>query len=381
MSDIEQTRESWRRKAREVAQNTVALRAAEIDTKGEFAWDLAEVYSKYGFLSLLIPQEYGGMDTDITSFCLVAEEIASVCASSALLVIVQAVGTMPVVLGGTNELKQKVLPRLAQEKGLICFCLTEPESGSDAASVRTKAVLKGDHYVINGRKCFITNGGVADFYTVFATTQPGKRIEGITGFVVEKGTPGLSIGKTEEKMGIRGSNTTEVILEDVKVPVAQRIGDEGAGWWQMMRTLNRSRPAIGAQAVGLAQGALDYLVRYIQGKGWVHGKQDSLGVQLMLADMAMEIEAARALVYKSANMMDEKTKGTPVQMFSAMSKYFASDVAMKVTTHAVQILQWQGLTKNHPLERMMRDAKVIQIFEGTNQIQRMVVAHTLLKSK
>jgi alkylation response protein AidB-like acyl-CoA dehydrogenase len=381
MSDIEQTREGWRRKAREVAQNTVALRAAEIDTKGEFAWDLAEVYSKYGFLSLLIPQEYGGMDTDITSFCLVAEEIASICASSALLVIVQAVGTMPVVLGGTNELKQKVLPRLAQEKGLICFCLTEPESGSDAASVRTKAVLKGDHYVINGRKCFITNGGVSDFYTVFATTQPGKRIEGITGFVVEKGTPGLSIGKTEEKMGIRGSNTTEVILEDVKVPVAQRIGDEGAGWWQMMRTLNRSRPAIGAQAVGLAQGALDYLVRYIQGKDWVHGKQDSLGVQLMLADMAMEIEAARALVYKSANMMDEKTKGTPVQMFSAMSKYFASDVAMKVTTHAVQILQWQGLTKNHPLERMMRDAKVIQIFEGTNQIQRMVVAHTLLKSK
>jgi len=381
MSDVEQTRESWRRKAREVAQNTVALRAGEIDTKGEFAWDLAEVYSKYGFLSLLIPKEYGGMDTDITSFCLVAEEIASICASSALLVIVQAVGTMPVVLGGTNELKQRVLPRLAQEKGLICFCLTEPESGSDAASVRTKAVLKGDHYVINGRKCFITNGGVADFYTVFATTQPGKRIEGITGFVVEKATPGLSIGKTEEKMGIRGSNTTEVILEDVKVPVAQRIGDEGAGWWQMMRTLNRSRPAIGAQAVGLAQGALDYLVRYIRGKGWIQGKQDNLGVQLMLADMAMEIEAARALVYKSANMMDEKTKGTPVQMFSAMSKYFASDVAMKVTTHAVQILQWQGLTKNHPLERMMRDAKVIQIFEGTNQIQRMVVAHTLLKSK
>jgi alkylation response protein AidB-like acyl-CoA dehydrogenase len=381
MSDVEQTRESWRRKAREVAQNTVALRAAEIDTKGEFAWDLAEVYSKYGFLSLLIPKEYGGMDTDITSFCLVAEEIASICASSALLVIVQAVGTMPVVLGGTNELKQRVLPRLAQEKGLICFCLTEPESGSDAASVRTKAVLKGDHYVINGRKCFITNGGVADFYTVFATTQPGKRIEGITGFVVEKATPGLSIGKTEEKMGIRGSNTTEVILEDVKVPVSQRIGDEGVGWWQMMRTLNRSRPAIGAQAVGLAQGALDYLIRYIQGKGWAQGKQDSLGVRLMLADMAIEIEAARALVYKAANMMDEKTKGTPVQMFSAMSKYFASDVAMKVTTHAVQILQWQGLTKNHPLERMMRDAKVIQIFEGTNQIQRMVVAHTLLKSK
>ena len=381
MSNIEQERERWREKARGVAKGIVAPRAAEIDEKGEFAWDLAEAYSKYGFLSLLIPKEYGGMDADITSFCLVTEEIANICASSALLVIVQAVGTMPVVLGGAKELKERVLPRLAKEKGLICFCLTEPESGSDAASVRTKAVLEGDHYVINGRKCFITNGGVADFYTVFATTQPGKKIEGITSFVIEKGTPGLSIGKTEEKMGIRSSNTTEVILEDVKVPVAQRIGDEGAGWWQMMRTLNRSRPAIGAQAVGLAQGALDYLVRFVQGKGWAKGKEDNLGVSLMLADMAVEIEAARALVYKAANMMDEKVKGTPVQMFSAMSKYFASDVAMKVTTNAVQILQWQGLTKNHPVERMMRDAKVIQIFEGTNQIQRMVVAHTLLKSR
>ena len=381
MSNIEQERERWREKARGVAKGIVAPRAAEIDEKGEFAWDLAEAYSKYGFLSLLIPKEYGGMDADITSFCLVTEEIANICASSALLVIVQAVGTMPVVLGGAKELKERVLPRLAKEKGLICFCLTEPESGSDAASVRTKAVLEGDHYVINGRKCFITNGGVADFYTVFATTQPGKKIEGITGFVIEKGTPGLSIGKTEEKLGIRGSNTTEVILEDVKAPVAQRIGDEGAGWWQMMRTLNRSRPAIGAQAVGLAQGALDYLVRFVQGKGWAKGKEDNLGVSLMLADMAVEIEAARALVYKAANMMDEKVKGTPVQIFSAMSKYFASDVAMKVTTNAVQILQWQGLTKNHPVERMMRDAKVIQIFEGTNQIQRMVVAHTLLKSR
>ena len=377
IDEIEKVREGWKEKARKVAKNIVAPRAAEIDEAGEFAWDLVEAYSKYGFLSLVIPKEYGGMDTDITSFCLVVEEIASACASSALLVIVQAVGTMPVVLGGTNELKERVLPKLAKEKGLICFCLTEPESGSDAASVRTKAVSMGDHYVINGRKCFITNGGVADFYTVFATIQPGKRIEGITGFVVEKGTPGLSIGKTEEKMGIRGSNTTEVILEDLKVPVSHRIGDEGAGWWQMMRTLNRSRPAIGAQAVGLAQGALDYLIHFVKGKE----KEDSPGVQFMLADMAVEIEAARALVYKAANMMDEKAKGTPVQMFSAMSKYFASDMAMKVTTNAVQILQWQGLTKNHPVERMMRDAKVIQIFEGTNQIQRMVVAHTVLKSK
>jgi alkylation response protein AidB-like acyl-CoA dehydrogenase len=381
MDHIEQQREEWRKKAGEVAKNVVAPRAAQIDETGEFAWDLVEEYSKHGFLSLLIPKEYGGMDADTTSFCLIAEQIANYCASSALLVIVQAVGTMPLALGGTQELKENFLTRLVQEKALICFCLTEPEAGSDSASIRTKAVLKGDHYLLNGRKCFITNGGVANFYTVFAVTNPGLKMEGISSFVVKKGSPGLSIGKTEEKMGIRGSNTTEVILEDVRVPVRQRIGDEGAGWWQMMRTLNRSRPAIGAQAVGLAQGALNYVIRFLQEKGGMKKKEETWGEMGMLVDMATQIEAARALVYKSANMMDEKAKGTPVQVFSAMSKYFASDVAMKVTTDAVQILQWQGLTKNHPVERMMRDAKVIQIFEGTNQIQRMVVAHTLLKSR
>ena len=206
-------------------------------------------------------------------------------------------------------------------------------------------------------------------------------MEGITGFVLEKGTPGLSIGKKEEKMGFRSSSTTEVILEDAKVPITQRIGEEGVGWWLMMRTLNRSRPAIGAQAVGLAQGALDYVIQFGQEKGWFRRGDENLLALSALADMAIEIEAARALVYKSAMMIDEKMKGTPVQMFSAMSKYFASDVAMKVTTDAVQLLQWEGLTRNHPVERMMRDAKLIQIFEGTNQIQRMVIAHTLLKSR
>jgi alkylation response protein AidB-like acyl-CoA dehydrogenase len=288
---------------------------------------------------------------------------------------------MPIALGGTDELKENILTRLVKEKALVCFCLTEPETGSDAASIQTKAILEGDHYILNGRKCFITNGGVADFYTVFAVTSPGKRMEGISGFVIEKGSPGLSVGKAENKLGIRGSNTTEVILEDVKVPVTQRIGEENMGWWLMMRTLNRSRPAIGAQAVGLAQGALDYVIQYGKEKDWVWAKNDPQGIQWMLADMAIEIEAARALVYKAAGMMDEKVKGTPVQMYSAMSKYFASDVAMKVTTNAVQMMQWHGLFQKHPVERMMRDAKVIQIFEGTNQIQRMVVAHTLLKSK
>jgi alkylation response protein AidB-like acyl-CoA dehydrogenase len=378
---IEQERENWRKKAREIAKNVVAPRAAEIDAKGEFAWDIVDAFQREGFLSLLIPKEFGGQEADITSFCLVAEEIAKYCASSSLLVIVQAVGTMPIALGGAVELKENVLTRIVKEGRLVCFCLTEPATGSDSASIQTKAVLKNGDYVLNGTKCFITNGGVSDFYTIFATTNPGKKIEGITGFVVEKGTPGLSAGKAEEKMGIRGSNTTEVILNDVKVPVSQRIGDEGVGWWLMMRTLNRSRPAIAAQAVGIAQGALDYVIQYGRERDWVKKRDETLGVQFQIADMAIEIEAARALVYKSATMMDEKVKGIPVQMFSAMAKYFASDVAMKVTTHAVQIMQWHGLVQSHPVERMMRDAKVTQIFEGTNQIQRRVVAHTLLKSK
>jgi alkylation response protein AidB-like acyl-CoA dehydrogenase len=381
MEPIEQERERWRKKAREIAKNVVAPRAAEIDAKGEFAWDIVDAFQREGFLSLLIPKEFGGQEADITSFCLVAEEIAKYCASSSLLVIVQAVGTMPIALGGAVELKENVLIRIVKEGRLVCFCLTEPATGSDSASIQTKAVLKDGHYVLNGTKCFITNGGVSDFYTIFATTNPGKNMEGITGFVVEKGTPGLSIGKAEEKMGIRGSNTTEVILNDAKVPVSQRIGEEGVGWWLMMRTMNRSRPAIAAQAVGIAQGALDYVIQYGRERDWVRKRDETLGVQFQIADMAIEIEAARALVYKSATMMDEKVKGIPVQMFSAMAKYFASDVAMKVTTNVVQIMQWHGLVQNHPVERMMRDAKVTQIFEGTNQIQRRVVAHTLLKSK
>jgi len=381
MDPVEQMRENWRRKAKEVGKNFVAPRASEIDARGEFSWEIVEEFAQHGFLRLLIPKQYGGEEGDITSFCIIVEELARYCASSALLVVVQAVGTMPVALGGSEELKERVLPHLAKKKGLICFCLTEPEFGSDAASIRTKAILEGDSYRINGRKCFITNGGVSDFYTVFTTTQPDRRIEGITGFVIEKGTPGLSVGKIEEKMGIRGSNTAEVILDDVRVPIRQRIGEEGVGWWLMMRTLNRSRPAIGAMAVGVAQGAIDYLIQYGQQRDWFVKKEVPSPSLLEIVEMIVEVEASRAIVYQSARMMDEKAKGIPVQMFSAMAKYFASDIAMKVTTNAVQMLHWEGLTARHPLERMMRDAKVIQIFEGTNQIQRAVVAHTLLKGK
>ncbi len=376
MEEIEREREAWRQKAQETAEKIVAPRAMEIDARGEFPLDIVDAFAQRGFLSLLIPKEYGGCDADITSFCHIVEEIARHCCSSALLVVVQNVGLMPIVLGGSHELKEKYLGRVVKEKALVCFCLTEPGAGSDSASIQTKAVLQDDHYVINGRKVFITNGGVADQYSVMAVTKPGKKIEGISAFLIEKGTPGLSVGKTENKMGIRGSNTTEVILEDVKVPVSQRIGAEDGAWWLMMRTLNRSRPAIAAQAVGVAQGALDYAVRFVREND---RQNDGEETRLKIADLAIQIEAARALVYKSAAMMDAKVKGTPVQMFSSMAKYYASDIAMKVTTEVVQILQWHGLSKAHPVERMMRDAKVLQIYEGTNQIQRMVIAHTLLR--
>jgi alkylation response protein AidB-like acyl-CoA dehydrogenase len=379
MDPVEKDREQWREKARELARNMVAPRAAGIDGEGEFAWDIVDAFAQQGFLSLLIPKEYGGGEADITSFCMIVEEVAQYCASSALLVIVQNVGLMPIVLGGSQELKEKYLPRVGKDKALVCFCLTEPDAGSDSASIQTKAALKDDHYLLNGRKVFITNGGVADLYSVMAVTKPGKKVEGISAFVVEKGTPGLSIGKAEEKMGIRGSNTTEVILEDVKVPISQRIGVEDGGWWLMMRTLNRSRPAIAAQAVGVAQGALDHAIRFIKEKNWASKQNDAQGIRAKIADLAIEIEATRALTYKSAAMMDARVKGTPVQMFSAMAKYYASDIAMKVTTEVAQMMQWHGLVRDFPAERMMRDAKVLQIYEGTNQIQRMVVAHTLLK--
>ena len=378
MESIDKERETWRQKARETVKSFVAPRAAEIDAKGEFPLDIVDAFAQRGFLSLFIPKEYGGPDADITSYCLVVEEIATHCCASALLVVVQNVGLMPIVLGGSPELKEKYLRRVVRDKALVAFCLTEPDAGSDSASIQTKAVLKEDHYVLNGRKVFITNGGVSDLYSVMAVTKPGKKIEGISAFVVEKGTPGLSVGKTEEKMGIRGSNTTEVILEDVKVPISQRIGVEDGAWWLMMRTLNRSRPAIAAQAVGVAQGALDCGIRFIKEKNRAGQQNDAQGIRAKIADLAIEIEAARALAYKSAAMMDAKVKGIPVQMFSSMAKYYASDIAMKVTTEVVQMMQWDGLVRDFPAERMMRDAKVLQIYEGTNQIQRMVVSHTLM---
>jgi len=376
----EMEREMIRATAKRVASKLIAPRAAEIDATGEFPWDIVELFGKQGFLSIMLPEAYGGMDGDITAFCLVIEEIAKVCGSSSLLVLVQAVGTMPIMIAGNDKQKEKHFNLIASENHLVAFTLTEPEAGSDAASLRTRAVNQGDHYRLNGRKCFITNGGVADLYSAFVVTDSEKGSDGISAIMVEKGTEGLSSGKPEEKMGMRGSNTTDVIFEDCLVPVENLLGPEGLGWEIAMKTLNMSRPAVGAQAVGIAQGALDIAIDYANER-YQFGRPIAKfqGIRFMLADMATQIEAARSLIYRTAAMIDAKEGDS--DRFSAMAKYFASDVAMKVTTDAVQILGGYGYMRDYNVERMMRDAKLTQIYEGSNQVQRMVVAHHLVKKK
>ncbi len=379
MSDLEKKAEELKERVREVATELVAPRAADIDVQGDVPADLVEVFAEEGFLSIMLPEQYGGMNGSITCLCTVVEEIARVCGSSSLLVLCHAVGTMPVVVGGNIGQKRRWYESISRDAKLAGIALTEPDSGSDAASIRTKATLQGDDYILNGRKCFITNGGIADFYCLFATTDPQQRMGGITAFVVEKDTEGFSIGKKENKMGMRGSATTELIMENAKVPRGNLLGFEGRGWRIAMRTLNMSRPGIGAQAVGIAQGALDCTLDFARERiRFERPFTRYQGIQFMIADMDTQVEAARALVYKTASMLDEGVKGVSVEKFSSMAKYFASDVAMKVTTEAVQVMEEHGLTRESPVERMMRDAKVTQIYEGTNQVQRLVVAHAIL---
>jgi alkylation response protein AidB-like acyl-CoA dehydrogenase len=373
----ETERQMIKETAKKIASKYIAPRAVEIDAAGEFPWDIAEILGKQGLLSILLPESYGGTDGDITSFCIVIEEIAKVCGSSSLLVLVQGVGTMPIMIAGNEEQQKKYFDLITSENHLIAFTLTEPDAGSDAASLRTKAVSEGDHYKLNGRKCFITNGGVANAYSVFALTDPDKGPEGISAVMVEKGAEGLSSGKAEDKMGMRGSDTTDVIFEDCLVPKDNLLGKEGQGWEIAMNTLNMSRPAVGAQAVGIAQGALDIAINY-SNERHQFGRPIAKfqGIRFMLADMATQIEAARSLVYRTAAMIDSKQGDS--NMLSAMAKYFSSDVAMKVTTDAIQILGGYGYMKEYKVERMLRDAKLTQIYEGSNQVQRMVVAHHLV---
>ncbi|PIV23173.1 MAG: acyl-CoA dehydrogenase [Deltaproteobacteria bacterium CG_4_8_14_3_um_filter_45_9] len=375
---MEKERQMIRAAAEKTGQRIVQPRAAKIDATGEFPWDLVEAFGKQGFLSLLLPDRYGGADGDLTSFCIVVEEIAKVCGSSSLIILAQGVGTLPILLGGNPSQKDLYLIEISKKNSLAALALNEPGEGSEVPFIKTRAEKQGTDYLINGRKCFITHGSLAKFYSVFAVTQPEHEAEGISAFIVGDGTPGLLFGKREEKIGMRGTVTTDVIFENCRVPQENRLGEEGKGWKVAMNTLNMSRPAIGAQAVGIARGALDFAIRYANER-IQFGKPISSfqAVQFMIADMATQVEAARALVYKAASQIDEKFGDT--EKLSAISKYFASEIAIKVTTDAVQILGGYGYMKDYPVERMMRDAKVTQIYEGANQIQRWRVAQQLLK--
>lgn len=377
MSDIEKERQMIKEAAIKAAQRMVQPRAAQIDAAGEIPQDLLEAFGKQGFLSLLLPDEYGGMNGDLTTFCLVVEEIAKVCGSSSLLILAQGLGTLPIEIGGNASQKKRFFSQIAEKHRLTAFALNE-RAGSMPASLQTRAEKKGKEYILNGRKCFVTLGGMAQFYSIFAVTHPGRGTEGITAFIVEEGTPGLRFGQREEKIGMRGTVTADVILENCRIPEGNQLGEERRGWTIAAQSLHRSRLAIGAQAVGLAQAAFDYAVQYAnertQFKKPIAHFQ---AIQFMMADMATQIEAARTLVYQTAARID--APGEEATALCSMAKGYATDMAMRVTTDAVQILGGYGYMKDYPLERMMRDAKVTQIYEGANQHQLLDIAQHLLK--
>ena len=367
-----------RQAVRELAADRIAPRAAEIDETGEFPYDVLDALVKAGFHAVHVPEEYGGMGADAVSAAIVVEEIARVCASSSLIPAVNKLGSQPVILSGSDALKKEVLVPLAEGEGMFSYALSEREAGSDAASMRTRAVLDGDHWVLNGTKAWISNAGVSTFYTVMAVTEPGKGANGISAFVVHKDDPGFSVGSKERKLGIKGSPTCEIHFEDCTIPRDRIVGEPGTGFKTALRTLDHTRLTIGAQALGIAQGAFDAAVDYIKERRQF-GKAiaDFQGVQFMVADMAMRIEAARQLVYAAAARAE---RNEPDLTFtSSAAKVFASDTAMSVTTDAVQLFGGAGYTSDFPVERMMRDAKITQIYEGTNQINRMVMARNLLK--
>jgi len=384
MYKLTEEQELLKQTVRRLAETRVAPRAAEIDESDEYPWDLKELFADQGLMGAGVPEEYGGTGAGLLSVCLITEEIARVSGSAALIVAAQELGLMPILVGASEEQKKKYLPDLASGDKISAFALTEPDAGSDAGSMKTTARREGDKYIINGTKCFITNGGVADIYTVFAKTSPEAGIRGISCFIVEKDTPGFIIGKKEHKMGIRGSQTTQLIFEDCAVPAENLMGKEGSGFKYAMMTLDRTRPVVGAQGLGIAQGAFDYALNYAKervqfGKPIITFQ----GLQWMLADMRIRIESARQLLYKAASLIEEAESGgvsmNEVSLFSAMSKTCASDTAMYVTTEALQILGGYGYMKEYPMERMMRDAKITQIYEGTNQVQRVVISRCLME--
>ncbi|MFH1397740.1 MAG: acyl-CoA dehydrogenase family protein [Candidatus Omnitrophota bacterium] len=364
--------------SRKIADEKIRPVAAKYDQTEEFPWPELKIIADADLFGLFIPEEYGGMGISVLNLCIATEELARACGGIAVCYAASALGTFPIILYGNDEQKKKYLPDIAKGKRIAAFGLTEPEAGSDAAAIKTTAKKDGNHYILNGTKHFITNGGEAQVYTVIAMTDKTKGPRGASAFIVDKGTPGFTFGKKEEKMGIRASATQELIFTDCKIPKENLLSREGMGFIVTMKTFDMSRPGVAAQAVGIAQGALDAAVKYSKERHQFGKAISSFqGIQWMLADMATQVEASRALVYTVARMVDAGVKD--VGKDSAMAKMFASDTAMKVTTDAVQIFGGYGYMREYPAEKYMRDAKITQIYEGTNQIQRNIIALQLIK--
>lgn len=363
---------------RQIVKDRIIPVRAEMDEKGIFPWEIIKEIAKSDLFRIFVPEEYEGMGTGIFEVCLATEELSRGDLSVATSYAASGLGLIPILVAGNEEQKKKYLPQLASGSKLAAFGLTEAEAGSDAGSIRTIASKDGDFYILNGTKQWITNGGEADIYTIFAMTNPEKGVRGASAIIVEKGTEGFEFGKKEDKLGIRASATRELIFTDCRVPKENILGNEGMGFIIAMRTFDQSRPAVGAQAVGVAQAALEEALNYSKVRKQFGTPISSFqAIQHMLADMATNIEAARALVYHAAKVIDSGEKN--VARISSMSKIFASDMAMKVTNDAIQIFGGYGFMKEYPVEKMMRDAKITQIYEGTNQILRNVVALDMIK--
>jgi butyryl-CoA dehydrogenase len=364
--------------ARTIAEEKIRPVRAELDEREEFPWPIMRDLAAADMFGIFVPEEYGGLGGGVLDLCLVVEELSRVCSAVAVSYAASALGAFPLILGGSDQQKRQYLPDVAAGRRLAAFGLTEPDAGSDAGGIKTTAVRSGNEYVLNGTKQWITNGGEADLYTIIALTDKSKGSRGASAFVVEKGTPGFSFGKKEHKMGIRSSATRELIFTDCRIPAENLIGREGTGFIWTMKTLDKSRPGIGAQALGVAQGAYEEAVAYArERRQFDHPIISFQAIQHMLADMAIKIEASRSLIYSVARYIDGGAKNYSKE--SAMAKVFPSDVAMEVTTNAVQIMGGYGYMREYPVEKMMRDAKITQIYEGTNQIQRNVIALQIIK--
>ncbi|MET7649722.1 MULTISPECIES: acyl-CoA dehydrogenase family protein [unclassified Streptomyces] len=361
---------------RSLSEAKIAPFAAAVDEEARFPQEALDALVASDLHAVHVPESYGGAGADALATVIVIEEVARACVSSSLIPAVNKLGSLPVILSGSEDLKKRYLTPLAKGDAMFSYALSEPDAGSDAAGMKTKAVRDGDHWILNGVKRWITNAGVSEYYTVMAVTDPSKRSKGISAFVVEKSDPGVSFGAPEKKLGIKGSPTREVYFDNVRIPADRMIGEEGTGFLTAMKTLDHTRITIAAQALGVAQGAFDYAKGYVQErKQFGKAIADFQGIQFMLADMAMKIEAARQLTYAAAAKSERLDADLTFQ--GAAAKCFASDVAMEVTTDAVQLLGGYGYTRDYPVERMMRDAKITQIYEGTNQVQRIVMARNL----